>query len=969
MGTDESPEIAYEHDIESCQGNCDESDEECPESGDCRDCFCPFKDKQCLADPCSLNLCQGSSQCVSSATSYQCQCNDNANQLEDRYCTPKPAEVCPSHWWGRPVCGPCNCNVSQGFNESCAIDTGKCRCKANHFVRNGQCQPCDCYNYGSLSPQCDTATGACQCRPGVSGQKCDKCSHGFAELTSSGCQVIYGVCPAEFSPEGIWWPRSVFGEFPNATCPENSVGVAKRPCTNMGWQKSDLSGCIHQEFIILSNQVKNAADFESWILVKRARETIENAKYLPTEYFEKDVAAIQNCVFKVLSAEDKAQGFELAHKKDRDFLENFMFVVSWLFQRGLHNDTLSIEDISLISAIGVYGLGLSRSMVSTFTNPLEVVANDVIFGLDVIKHRQRRDLVALASASPAAAKARAQITKIPKYNNYMPQEDSWSKIQAQVSTTDSTRLHYSIFRGNKDKVGREILLVPKLLWDTQVTLFSDIFSLAMGNSEHLSTVNRGIVEDVDNGENNMVKSVVFKNKLETSTNRVHCVLWDRDLWNAIDCVTQVETSLDSLSVNCSCKSPVRSQIAIMAVLEESIPGVYDYLTSKTDNIVFSICSSVSLAVLLLATGCLIMLNIRRKTSVRIHRNIVISVLCTQLLVLVVVLANTQLISMPFMCTFVTMGLHYCSVATFVWIAVESIHIYRMLSELRDINHGKTTFYSAFGFGIPGLVVGLTMGVSGTNYGSAAFCWFNYNQSSIWGMVGPEVLCAIIHVSTMVLNLRTVFRVKTDLEDFATLRLVFFVNACLLPLMAGFHITALLMINDRSDEAIYTYAAIAVILALYLLAGFVLCDKTMMRALAQKTGQAKHASRSGRQAEPAAGTNVAMATHQISRSSLSYGHRGKALNNLDVGAEVSVASTTSQSTYQTSSKFKSSHHTMHLDEPDIRDRYYHSDSETDIDRRSLDLASSINSSDEDMYDHDPSDLKHLKHLSVNDYPQY
>ena len=70
----------------------------------------------------------------------------------------------------------------------------------------------------------------------------------------------------------------------------------------------------------------------------------------------------------------------------------------------------------------------------------------------------------------------------------------------------------------------------------------------------------------------------------------------------------------------------------------------------------------------------------------------------------------------------------------------------------------------------------------------------------------------------------------------------------------------------------------------------------------------------------------------------------------------------QSTYQTSSKFKSSH----LDEPDhLHERYYHgSDSETDIDRRSLDLASSINSSDEDMYD--PSDLKHL---SVNDYPQY
>merc|ERR1712088_1093441 len=147
----------------------------------------------------------------------------------------------------------------------------------------------------------------------------------------------------------------------------------------------------------------------------------------------------------------------------------------------------------------------------------------------------------------------------------------------------------------------------------------------------------------------------------------------------------------------------------------------------------------------------------------------------------------------------------------------------------------------------------------------------------------------------------------------------------------------------------------------------------MRALAQCTGHSKKPSMDptgGRGRTGAGGnvggTTVAMSTHHISRSSLSYGQRGKQYNhpnNLDAGAEVSVASTTSQSTYQTSSKFKSSH----LDEPDHlhHERYYHgSDSETDVDRRSLDLASSINSSDEDMYD--PSDLKHL---SVNDYPQY
>ena len=109
----------------------------------------------------------------------------------------------------------------------------------------------------------------------------------------------------------------------------------------------------------------------------------------------------------------------------------------------------------------------------------------------------------------------------------------------------------------------------------------------------------------------------------------------------------------------------------------------------------------------------------------------------------------------------------------------------------------------------------------------------------------------------------------------------------------------------------------------------------MRALAQYTGQSKKPGSSGGGhgldttsrltrggGTAGTGTNVAMSTHHISRSSLTYGQRGKHYNypnNLDAGAEVSVASTTSQSTYQTSSKFKSSHHT-NLDEPDYQDRY-------------------------------------------------
>ena len=157
-GDSEGPEIAYEKEIESCPDECTDC-QQIP--GQCPDCFCPFSDGQCLDDPCDLGLCAEGSSCQAAEAEavdegYSCQCDLYASI--DRYCSPKKEEVCPSHWWGRPVCGPCQCNVSQGFNESCAIDSGECSCKANHYVKKARCQPCNCYNYGSLSPQCNTET-------------------------------------------------------------------------------------------------------------------------------------------------------------------------------------------------------------------------------------------------------------------------------------------------------------------------------------------------------------------------------------------------------------------------------------------------------------------------------------------------------------------------------------------------------------------------------------------------------------------------------------------------------------------------------------------------------------------------------------------------------------------------------------------------------------------------------------------
>lgn len=36
---------------------------------------------------------------------------------------------CPRGWWGNPVCGPCLCAVSKGFDPDCNKTTGQCQCK------------------------------------------------------------------------------------------------------------------------------------------------------------------------------------------------------------------------------------------------------------------------------------------------------------------------------------------------------------------------------------------------------------------------------------------------------------------------------------------------------------------------------------------------------------------------------------------------------------------------------------------------------------------------------------------------------------------------------------------------------------------------------------------------------------------------------------------------------------------------
>lgn len=81
---------------------------------------------------------------------------------------------------------------------------------------------------------------------------------------------------------------------------------------------------------------------ESWVLTQKSRDLILSAmrKYSMTgistnpgemaSLYNKDVVAVEKLVHTVLDQEAQASGFQLSHKKDREFLDNFVNIVSWI---------------------------------------------------------------------------------------------------------------------------------------------------------------------------------------------------------------------------------------------------------------------------------------------------------------------------------------------------------------------------------------------------------------------------------------------------------------------------------------------------------------------------------------------------------------------------------------------------------------------------------------------------------------
>ncbi|XP_072233193.1 cadherin EGF LAG seven-pass G-type receptor 1 isoform X2 [Leuresthes tenuis] len=745
----------------------------CPENSHCSDdwsthtCICDpgYFGKECV-DACQLNPCEHVSTCVrkpSSSHGYTCECGQN---YYGQYCENKVEKPCPQGWWGSPMCGPCNCDTSRGFHKDCNKTTGECRCKDNHFRPEGEdtCYPCECFSVGSETRTCDPVTGQCPCKGGVIGRQCNRCDSPFAEVTPTGCEVKYEGCPKAFDA-GIWWPRTKFGRPAAKNCPKGSIGTAIRHCSDeKGWLSPELFNCTADTFSHLKklnedlHRNTSRMDSEhSKAIVRLLHGATNNTPH----YFGNDMKTAAQLLNLVLQFESRQAGFDLTAMKDAEFNENLVRAGSAILDPDTKKHWEQIQKTEggtahLLRNFEEYANTLAQNVRKTYLKPFTIVTDNMILTVDYldVSDPERATLPRFQDIQEPVAKELRSSVHFPQFNlrdqvqnaepTAAPPTQTAAPQEEELTASDRRRRHLE----PPAPLPVAVVIVYKSLGQLLPERYDpDRRSLRLPNRP---VINTAIVSATIHSEGPPLPPTLDPplaldyTLLETEERtKPVCVFWDHSIpiggtggWSSKGCEV-----LNRNSSHISCQCNHMTSFAVLMDVSKREHG--DVLPLK---IVTYTTVSASLFLLLLTFILLCVLHRLRSNLHSIHRNLVATLFFSELVFL---LGINQTDNM-FVCTVIAILLHYFYMCTFAWMFVEGLHIYRMLTEMRNINHGHMRFYYAMGWGIPAIITGLAVGLDPQGYGNPDFCWLSVHDTLIWSFAGPIFVVVLVNIVIFIL---------------------------------------------------------------------------------------------------------------------------------------------------------------------------------------------------------------------------
>ncbi|XP_045146623.1 cadherin EGF LAG seven-pass G-type receptor 1, partial [Echinops telfairi] len=802
----------------------------CQDAWDSYSCVCDrgYFGRRCV-DVCHLNPCEHVSACVhtpSSPRGYACECGPGHY---GPYCENRADLPCPRGWWGSPVCGPCDCAVSKGFDSNCNKTSGQCRCKENHYKPPEQdaCLPCDCFPYGAHSRACDADTGQCSCKPGVVGRQCNRCDNPFAEVTTLGCEVVYSGCPRAFEA-GIWWPQTKFGQPAAVPCPKGSSGTAVRHCSvEKAWLPPELFNCTSAAFLelkVMNEKLgRNETQLDGASSVGLAK-ALWNATQHAGTMSGSDLRAAYQLLARVLQHESGQQGFDLAATRDASFHEDVVSAGSALLAPATRPAWEQLQRSEggvahLLQHFEAYFSTVAPNVRRTYLRPFILVTPNMILAVDVVDKSNFTG---------------AQVPRFQDLRQEYPQElgssvvfpaDFFSQAERQKGPTARPPSRKPPEWPSTERTRRapeepgQFAIALVIIYRTLGQLLPEHYdpdrrSLRLPSRPVINTavVSTALYSEGRALPSPLAQPILVEFPLLETEERTKptCVFWNHSMpigggmggWSAKGCEL---LSRNRTHVACHC-----DHLASFAVLMDVSRREHGEVLPLKIVTYAALC--LSLMALLVAFVLLTLVRTLRSNLHSVHKNLAAALFCSQL-VFGVGINQTE---NPFVCTVVAIILHYGHMSSFAWTFVEGLHVYRMLTEARNIDTGPMRFYYVVGWGVPAVIVGLAVGLDPQGYGNPDFCWLSLRDTLIWSLAGPIGAVIIVDTGLFVLSARVACLRKRHYYERKGVVSLLRTSFLLLLLVSATWLLGLLAVNQDGLAFHYLFAVFSCLQGLFVL---------------------------------------------------------------------------------------------------------------------------------------------------------
>ncbi|KAK3103496.1 hypothetical protein FSP39_019621 [Pinctada imbricata] len=989
-------------DVEAaCDGNT------CPAGATCEDqwrkakCQCPkgTLGPECKAicqtyNPCQTHsICHGPTYKPEQNLDYTCECG---TLQSGRYCQNVAQQPCAKAWYGYPICGPCNCSRELGFDTECEKSNGACICQDFHYRPEGsdRCYPCDCYKYGTVDQDvtCHPTTGQCQCKGNIIGRRCDQCDSQYAHISfnpdDTGCIITTNMCPRSFY-KGIWWDATYYGKMVVQDCPNRAVGDAKRNCSQTTiWGEPDLFNCTNTAFVDLKSkieEIENGTLKINSFVSKTSMRDLALALSTTSVLFGSDINVTYRLITSILEYENQQKGLNLTSEQDSTFIKHMLDALSIVLDAKYAREWAMINQISggtrqLLNQLETYLVVQTENMATLQNTPFSVVSKNIVLSLDLILPQNFSGV------------------KIPKFDNIVHKptfddkthvllpksliESSVAQyIQQVMNVRDPPKAYVSFIMYNT--LGH---LLPnsydetvRVIADRPVVTNAPVFTLVVKDND---SIKRG----------GLTEPIKFHFKQQVNANRTdpQCAYWNSagssGAWSTSGCTMDrwYEVII---------KEPI-SNSDTDVVKEKYVVCSCDHMTSFTllmdvADTEYVAKAAISLAIFSIigigiSLGCLFVTFIIFMSFKHLQCNansIMLNLIFTIFMSEFAFIIGVNRVEIKFVCCLVAIALHYFYLSAFTWLFVEMLHLYRRLIEIREINYGAMKFYYLLGYVIPGIIVGLSVGLYTEGYGNSSFCWMDMSEPFIWSFAGPIAIAIPAIIFMFILALHASSKEKTHVSDISSFRIRIFCGIILLLLLGVSWILGLVSVNFDLEALYYVYTAFSFAQGVFIFLAYVIGDKRVRFHLKKqwyKMQGKKLENQDGLASRPS-----------VSRSALAYRRDSidGYINRTNVG--ISTTSTTSRSTSKSSGGlFKGEDYLRSTDTstsghvpsytydntynekssgmPDPVERRrkrrnrHDSDSESDVSvgDASLELASSHSSDEDDEFDIGPSWEKEL-----------